>query len=585
VAASFDSLTCQTFSGTLGGAGAVTTFRDFAGAPSPVMHYPVALANAFAGIDLDPDDYDIVARFNSDVGSSGCLTSASWYYGFDGNGSANSFDLFDTVMHELAHGLGFASMISLTTGSKLFGVDDIFSSHLEDHRTGERFPQMTDAERLSASTATGSLHWVGTNVVNRSGFLVSGSSGGHVQMYAPAQIQRGSSVGHFDQALSPNELMEPFATDESDSRLTLELMRDIGWEVNAANILIVTNGAALVSETCVNGEIDPGERVTVSLELRNIGLFDSTNLTASIVPGGEVIPETGAQNFGLLRAGGTAAERSFTFLSQAECGSTLALTLQLADGGTSLGTVEFRFRAGGLVSFTNNGTITVPNAGAATPYPSTINVSGVNSQSGQPTVTLRRFSHSFPDDVDVLLQGPGGQAVMLMSDAGAGIGVSDLILTFDQSATLFTPDSAGLTTGTYLPWDFGPAETLPSPAPTSWANSLAVFDSQNPNGTWRLFVRDDANSRSGSIAGWSLTFPSCCGTAPPRITAISRVGSGVEITWQSNAGQLYQVQYSASLSGPWTVLPGNVTATGPLASKSDNPSALQARFYRVVALP
>ncbi len=50
------------------------------------------------------------------------------------------------------------------------------------------------------------------------------------------------------------------------------------------------------------------------------------------------------------------------------------------------------------------------------------------------TVTLTNISHTFSDDIDVLLVGPGGQKFILMSDAG---GVNDLAganFTFDSAA-------------------------------------------------------------------------------------------------------------------------------------------------------
>jgi subtilisin-like proprotein convertase family protein len=43
-------------------------------------------------------------------------------------------------------------------------------------------------------------------------------------------------------------------------------------------------------------------------------------------------------------------------------------------------------------------------------------------------------------------------------------------------------------------------------APTPSGNTaLSQFNGANPNGTWQLFIRDDAQGESGQIArGWSL---------------------------------------------------------------------------------
>ena len=63
------------------------------------------------------------------------------------------------------------------------------------------------------------------------------------------------------------------------------------------------------------------------------------------------------------------------------------------------------------------GAITITDDTTATPYPSDINIleSGVITDVN---VTLNDVSHTFPDDIDILLVGPEGQQVTLMSDAG-----------------------------------------------------------------------------------------------------------------------------------------------------------------------
>ena len=77
------------------------------------------------------------------------------------------------------------------------------------------------------------LTWVGTNVLSMMGILSAGTSGGHVQMYAPNPQQPGSSVSHWDTALFPDELLEPYDSPTSDYRLTLQSMKDIGWKMIA----------------------------------------------------------------------------------------------------------------------------------------------------------------------------------------------------------------------------------------------------------------------------------------------------------------------------------------------------------------
>ena len=154
-----------------------------------------------------------------------------WYYGFDGNPPAGKLDFVPTLLHELAHGLGFLTFVDLASGAKLVGFNDIFMTFLENHSTGLFYPAMTNAQRVTASTNTGNLHWVGANVAAASSLLSAGKTGTHVHMYAPNPQEPGSSVSHWDTALTPNELMEPFDTGTNFRDMTEAAFDDMGWTV------------------------------------------------------------------------------------------------------------------------------------------------------------------------------------------------------------------------------------------------------------------------------------------------------------------------------------------------------------------
>ena len=126
-------------------------------------------------------------------------------------------------------------------------------------------------------------------------------------------------------------------------------------------------------------------------------------------------------------------------------------------------------------------------------------------------MTLHGITHECPSDLDVLLVSPEGQAVMLMSDNAICNSVDDVDITFDDEAFVLLPSegSAPLVSGSYHPTiPIQPDDIFLAPAPsasTLFGRSLTSFDGQDPNGTWQLFVMNDAEQNIGAIAGgWSL---------------------------------------------------------------------------------
>jgi PKD repeat protein len=145
--------------------------------------------------------------------------------------------------------------------------------------------------------------------------------------------------------------------------------------------VIVSNGITLVSETCTNGAIDPGETVLLNFGLRNSGSLPTTNLVATLLAGGNVLSPTGPQNYGVMASGATAV-RSFGFIAMGTCGGTINTVLQLQDGSTSFGTVSFPIILGQASPFAEN------FDGAIVPsLPSGWTSSATGAQSGWVTTT------------------------------------------------------------------------------------------------------------------------------------------------------------------------------------------------------
>jgi subtilisin-like proprotein convertase family protein len=145
----------------------------------------------------------------------------------------------------------------------------------------------------------------------------------------------------------------------------------------------------------------------------------------------------------------------------------------------------------------------IPASGTAGPseqYPLKRAVSGVDGVITDLNVRVPDLAHDNADDLDMLLVGPRGQRVSLMSDA-CGPGPVARTLAFDDEALYAFPDEGDASCGPNgRPADYGVPERLPAPAPDRpYATRLDAFDYTNPNGEWSLFIYDDASGGDGYV--------------------------------------------------------------------------------------
>lgn len=177
--------------------------------------------------------------------------------------------------------------------------------------------------------------------------------------------------------------------------------------------------------------------------------------------------------------------------------------------------------------YANTTSLTIPQQGTATPeYPSTINVEGIKGNITKVTASLSKLTHPYPADLDILLVGPQGDGVILMSDVGGGRGLNNAFFTFDDAALALMPGNPAdpVPTGSWKPTNLEAGDSFPTApaAPTGgYPTTLeAAFKGKNPNGVWRLYVVDDQNPDQGSLAGgWVLNIF----TSEPSISDIADV--------------------------------------------------------------
>jgi hypothetical protein len=256
VGAMFGPLSCTPTSGTLGSAGptGITRFGSAVTNVPAQTWVTVAEAEKIANTDVNaPGAADISASFNGNVGTAGCLTGLSWYYGFDSNPPPNALDFVTILMHELTHGLGFLTFVNLTTGAENGGFDDVYEVNLRDNVTAPNtWSTMSNAQRVASAINTNQVVWTGAQVTALP--ITSGQDGSnHKLVYTPNPLQSGSSVSHWTQSaangstcaactdLLPIDLMRPsYTVPTHRGVMAARLLTDIGWGTVSIPPIVVT---------------------------------------------------------------------------------------------------------------------------------------------------------------------------------------------------------------------------------------------------------------------------------------------------------------------------------------------------------
>jgi subtilisin-like proprotein convertase family protein len=366
--------------------------------------------------------------------------------------------------------------------------------------------------------------------------------------------------------------------------------------------ITASNSAALSAVTLSVGGVLAPASVTVC------GPINSTTLTLSgytgnilqweySTDGGASFPNIVANATATLTATNIAANRIYRVVVQASgCTAAFSTTSVLTYVASNVGVLNISANQGTVLcqgdptlltvvgfstSSVNSPTaIAVPGtgtSGTAGPYPSTLTASGLPATGVTvSSVTLSGVTHTFPADIDIVLQSPSGQNVILMSDVGGGNSITGLNYTFDDAATaLMTTgfNSSGLYKGTNLGTTADNfAAPGPGSLPTTTPTALSTFTG-NLNGSWKLFVVDDAGGDVGSISGFTITF-GISGTVVPGLTYSWSPAGGLSNTTSN------PVAASPSVSTTYNVVATNAagcTGTASIAITVNNRPAITAQ--------
>jgi hypothetical protein len=102
--------------------------------------------------------------------------------------------------------------------------------------------------------------------------------------------------------------------------------------------------------------------------------------------------------------------------------------------------------------------------------------------------------------------------------------------------------------------------------------------------TLSVAIHDDGGTANGGVdtSPTQTAIMTVVGSEPPpRIESISLTNGLVTSIWSAHTNGTYRLQCKTNLDDlKWTDLPPDVTASGPVASRTDEPGTGQ-RFYRV----
>ncbi len=155
----------------LAGARAISVVRNFANAPVSDTWYPVALGNSLAGTDLTTgNDIGVTINIAPDIDAA----IPAWYYGLDGNAPPGTIDLLDVLLHEIGHGLGFASFVNIVSGSFLDRIPDIYTLNLYDTSYGSGWGDLKKHELKLSAKNDPYLVWSGPYTQAAMGQILEG---------------------------------------------------------------------------------------------------------------------------------------------------------------------------------------------------------------------------------------------------------------------------------------------------------------------------------------------------------------------------------------------------------------------------
>ena len=325
---------------------------------------------------------------------------------------------------------------------------------------------------------------------------------------------------------------------------------------------------------------DPGEALTIPVELLNTGTGAATGVVATLSSTNPNVTFTQASaNYGNL-AIAQSAFGSQPFVAQVgsnvACGTVIPIQIAtVSNEGSWTDTISVQVGAPVFNSNTYTSTDvpkTISDNTIVTSNLTIANTGVIGDLNVQVSIT-----HTWDGDLTLTLIGPNAQRVTLVNRRGSSGDNFTGTIFDDQAATAITAGTPPYT-GSFRP-----------------EQPLSVFNGMAANGTWKLEVNDQAAGDTGTLTAWSIqvTTPGtyacnvCTLAAPGEATQLQFTAPDT-LSWSSAPGASYYYLYRGVGSDLPNLLTGTVdscqragTASLSMTSVGDTPTPSQLLWYLV----
>lgn len=205
----------------------------------------------YARSDCRGDHVDLFIQFNADVDTDDVLGDARFYYGYGAPTAPGQIDFIATTMHEITHGLGFSGLLqtdpdgSEPVGSgfrtSFGGVPESYAHtdaytdatvYVDNQGQVREMTRLPVAQRAEALVSGTRLRWADPEAVvsTENPHRNAQPPNDLPRLYAPGELEPGSTFSHLSPFGQPGQLMQPFIVNGTRSLgLAKPMLSAVGW--------------------------------------------------------------------------------------------------------------------------------------------------------------------------------------------------------------------------------------------------------------------------------------------------------------------------------------------------------------------